>query len=85
MARDEMGINWGQSGRGRLGKGRKGKTAERTTKYGFVEVDYYFYAAKTQKGNDSIVILKLWSKLGNEIDQNSKCPSDKSRYISLIS
>ena len=27
-------------------------------KYGIIEVDYYFYAAKTQKGNDGIVLFE---------------------------
>ena len=43
-------------------KGLLGKvkiyTDARTTNYGFVEVDYFFYAAKTQKGNDGIVLFE---------------------------
>ena len=27
-------------------------------KYGFFEIKYYFYAAKTQKGNDGIVLFE---------------------------
>ena len=32
-------------------------------KYGFVDVDYYFYASKTQKGYDGIVLFENYGQI----------------------